>query len=64
MRWMEQLDRGPKPVVAAVAVTITLIIAALDYATRTDASLSAVYIVPVSIAAIAVGPRFSFFRYW
>ena len=61
MRWIEHLDRGPKPAVAAVAVTITLAIAALDYATRTDASFSVCYIVPISIAAISVGPGFSFF---
>jgi hypothetical protein len=61
MSWLEQPDRVSKSTVAAVVVIITLIIAALDYATRTDASFSTLYIVPISVAAIAVGPRFSVF---
>src|ERR1700722_14169233 len=61
MSWLERPDRVSRSTAAAIVVTITLIIAALDYATRTDASLSTLYIVPISVAAIAVGPLFSVF---
>jgi signal transduction histidine kinase len=61
MSWLERPDRVSRFTAAAIVVTITLIIAALDYASRTDASLSTLYIVPISVAAIAVGPLFSVF---
>ncbi|HEX3431172.1 MAG TPA: ATP-binding protein [Rhizomicrobium sp.] len=59
MKWVERLDRVPKPVVAAGTVVITLLITTFDYATKTEVSLAAFYLVPISLAALTLGFRFA-----
>ncbi len=59
MKWVERLDRVPRPVVVAGTVAITLFIAAFDYATSTEVSLAAFYLVPISLAALTLGARFA-----
>ena len=59
MKWVERLDRMPRSVVVAGTVTIILCIAAFDYATSTEVSLAAFYLVPISLAALTLGARFA-----
>src|SRR5215472_12025237 len=59
MKWVERLDRVPKPVVVTGTVAITLLIASFDYTTKTELSLAAFYHVPISLAALMLGARFA-----
>ena len=59
MKWVERLDRVPKWLVIAATVVITLCIAAFDYTSNTEVSLAAFYLVPISLAALTLGPRFA-----
>jgi signal transduction histidine kinase len=59
MKWVERLDRLPKPLVAAGTMVITLLITAFDYGTKTEVSLAAFYLVPISLAALTLGARFA-----
>ena len=61
MKWIERLERLPQPAVIGVTVAMTLLIGAFDYATKTDISLAAFYLVPISLAALALGARYAFF---
>ena len=59
MKWVERLERVPRPAIVAGTVTIVLCIAAFDYKTGTEVSLAAFYLVPISLAALTLGVRFA-----
>ncbi|MGH6878976.1 MAG: ATP-binding protein [Rhizomicrobium sp.] len=56
--WTRFLEKQSRGRIAAVAVLLTLCIGAFDYATGTHVSLSAFYLLPVSLAAWLVGAGF------
>jgi signal transduction histidine kinase len=61
MSWAESLDRRSKLTLAMASILLAVFIGFFDYKTGTHISLSAFYLLPVSLAAWFVGPRFAFF---
>jgi signal transduction histidine kinase len=59
--WTAFLERQSKPRMAAAAILLALCIGEFDYATGTLVSLSAFYLIPVSLAAWFIGSRFALF---
>ena len=56
-RWLTRLDRLPSAGVAGAVCGVVLLIGVFDYLTGTNLSLSAFYLVPVSLAALRLGIR-------
>ena len=59
--WTRLLEKQPPPFIAAGAIVLALCIGVFDYATGTHISLSALYLLPVSLAAWYVGAGFGLF---
>jgi signal transduction histidine kinase len=59
--WTRYLEKQSRPRIAAAAIVLALCIGVFDYATGTLISLSAFYLLPVSLAAWFVGAGFGFF---
>jgi signal transduction histidine kinase len=59
--WTRFLEKQSPPYVAAASIVLALCIGEFDYATGTHISLSAFYLLPVSLAAWFVGVRFAIF---
>jgi hypothetical protein len=57
--WTRYLEKQSPPYMAAAAIVLALCIGEFDYATGTHISLSAFYLLPVSLAAWYVGVRFA-----
>ena len=57
--WTEFLDRQPKPRIAAAAILSALLVGAGDYVTGTHISFSAIYLLPVCLAAWFVSTGFA-----
>ncbi|HEY3636857.1 MAG TPA: sensor histidine kinase [Rhizomicrobium sp.] len=59
--WNQFLEKQSRPHIAAAAIVLALCIGEFDYATGTHISLSAFYLLPVSLGAWFVGAGFGFF---
>lgn len=59
--WTRYLEKQSPPYMAAAAIVLALCIGEFDYATGTHISLSAFYLLPVSVAAWFVGAGFALF---
>jgi signal transduction histidine kinase len=59
--WSRFLEKQSPPFMAAVAILLALCIGVFDYTTGTHISLSAFYLLPVSVAAWFVGSSFALF---
>lgn len=56
--WSEFLENQPRARIAGAAILLAIAIGVLDYLTGTLISLSAIYLLPVSLAAWFIGARF------
>jgi len=59
--WLARLDEFSNTATVSSTFALTLFIGVLDYVTGTHISLSAFYLLPVSLAAWTVGPYFAIF---
>jgi len=59
MTWLEALGGQSRSTLVLASVLLALFIGFFDYVTGTQISLSAFYLLPVSLAAWCIGPRFA-----
>jgi signal transduction histidine kinase len=59
MTWLETLDRQSRSMLAMASILLAMFIGFFDYVTGTHISLSAFYLLPISLAAWFIGPQFA-----
>lgn len=59
--WLDRIETLPNAATASTTIALTLFIGVFDYVTGTHISLSAFYLLPVSLAAWVIGPSFAIF---